>query len=96
MTAIIRPERPSRQSGEPWTAYTLAAELMWLRHCDDWWVQLLQQRVVALEEALVDRRAWRRLRRGIRRPAAAYNWVGRDFYGRRLEDVSEQWLERVQ
>jgi hypothetical protein len=38
--------------------------------------EILEQRVVLLEHALVSRRARRRLRRSLRRSSAAYSWTG--------------------
>lgn len=96
MTNIFPPpSRPDRQSGEPWTAGTLAAELMWLQWLDDWWNQFNQERMLALEEALVSRKARRKLRRELRESAHRFAWAGDEFAWQRLEDVHNQWLVRL-
>lgn len=51
--------------------------------CSD---EILEQRVVLLEHALVSWRARRRLRRSLRRSAAAYRWTG-SFDGARTEQA---------
>jgi len=60
---------------------------------DDSLHELLERRVIALEEALVSRRARRRLRREIRAAARAYRWAG-DFTAARYEATLFQWLNR--
>jgi len=52
----------------------------------------LEWRVAALEEALVSRRARRRLVRVIRRADRAYRWVGPSFFQRRFEATVADWL----
>ncbi len=94
MERIMPPALPDRQPGEPWTADSLARELIWLEWVDDAWGDRMHRRLIALEEALVSRKARRRLRREIRESAERFAWVGESFYGRRLEDVFNQHLCR--
>jgi hypothetical protein len=82
---INPPSRPDRQSGEPWSAELLAAEFAWIQYLDDSWDDAVHKRLVALEEALISRKARRRLRREIRQSADTFAWAGPDFYGRRVE-----------
>jgi len=60
---------------------------------DDSLHEQLERRVIALEEALVSRRARRRLRREIRSARRAYAWAG-DFTAARYEATMYQWLNR--
>ena len=97
MRTMTPPERPSRQPGEPWTANQIAAELLWLDWSDQPWQIVQERRLLALEEALVSRRARRRLRRELRESAATFAWASDSFGGRRMEAVGNLalcWRDR--
>ncbi len=67
----------------------------WMRHYADIAdsdTSHLELRVTLLEEALVSWRARRRLRRTIRRSAAAYAWVAPSFRSRREEATGLDWI----
>lgn len=52
----------------------------------------LEQRIMQLERALVDRRYRRRLRRQLREADRAYSWAGPDWDDRRSESATAEWL----
>jgi hypothetical protein len=54
--------------------------------------EALERRVAALEHALCSPAARRRLRRNIRRANRAFAWAGPDFWDRRLESTTSEWL----
>jgi hypothetical protein len=51
----------------------------------------LEVRIIALEEAVMSRRARRRLARSIRKTSNAYRWAG-SFFAARLESTTQEWL----
>ena len=51
----------------------------------------LEARIIALEEAVMSRRARRRLVRSIREASKTYQWAG-SFYAARLESTTHEWL----
>ncbi len=51
----------------------------------------LEVRIIALEEAVMSRRARRRLARSIRRASKTYRWAG-SFFAARLESTTQEWL----
>jgi hypothetical protein len=51
----------------------------------------LEVRIIALEEAVMSRRARRRLARSIREASKIYHWAG-SFYAARLESTTQEWL----
>ena len=51
----------------------------------------LEVRIIALEEAVMSRRARRRLARTIREASKTYQWAG-SFYAARLESTIQEWL----
>jgi hypothetical protein len=51
----------------------------------------LEVRIIALEEAVMSRRARRRLVRSIRKAIKTYQWAG-SFYAVRLESTTQEWL----
>ena len=51
----------------------------------------LEVRIIALEEAVMSRRARRRLARTIREAIKTYQWAG-SFYAARLESTTQEWL----
>ena len=51
----------------------------------------LEVRIIALEEAVMSRRARRRLARSIREAIKTYQWAG-SFYAARLESTTHEWL----
>jgi hypothetical protein len=51
----------------------------------------LEVRIIALEEAVMSRRARRRLARLIRDASKTYQWAG-SFYAARLESTTHEWL----
>jgi hypothetical protein len=89
---MIPPAPPGRQPGEAWTADRLAAELIWHQWVQQSYEAVTERRLAALEEAVVSRRARRRLRRGIRRRLRQFTWAGPDFWSRRIEDVGNEML----
>jgi hypothetical protein len=94
LSRIGQPTRPDRRPGDPWTPDSLAGELIWQQWVDDSYDDVTERRLIALEEALVSRKARRRLRREIRKSAGRFAWVGSEFTWRRLEAVSNDWLCR--
>ena len=94
---FIIPEHPVRQPGEPWTAGQIAAEMIW-QDWDDQPAQIVsERRLVALEEALISRKARRRLRRELRESAARFAWASDSFRGCRIEAVGNLilcWRDR--
>ena len=90
--SFIIPPRPVRQPGEPWTADQLAAELIWRDWADQPYAVVRERRLAALEEALVSRRARRRLRRELSKGVRRFAWAGRSFYARRTEAVGNEIL----
>jgi hypothetical protein len=91
------PPRPAPHRGEPWTAGRLAAELMWRAWADQPYEIVRERRLAALEEALVSRRARRRLRRELSNGARKFAWAGPSFYARRIEAVGKEilcWRDR--
>jgi hypothetical protein len=86
------PPRPVPHRGEPWTAGRLAAELMWRDWADQPYEIVRERRLAALEEALVSRRARRRLRRELSHGARRFAWAGPSFYARRIEAVGNEIL----
>lgn len=89
---FIIPEHPVRDPGEPLTVDQLAAQLMWLDWADQPYQIVNERRLVALEEALVSRKARRRLRRELRDSARLFSWAADSFPGRRIEAVGNQML----
>ena len=51
----------------------------------------LEARIIALEEAVMSRRARHRLARSIREASKTYRWAG-SFYAARLESTTHEWL----
>jgi hypothetical protein len=88
----IIPPHPSRPPGEPLTVEYLAAQLRWLDASDEPYRIVQERRLTALEEALVSRKARRRLRREIRQSTRTFAWVGPAFHGRRVEAVGNEML----
>jgi hypothetical protein len=86
------PPRPVPHRGEPWTAGRLAAELMWRDWADQPYEIVCERRLAALEEALVSRRARRRLRRELSNGARRFAWAGPSFFARRTEAVGNEIL----
>jgi hypothetical protein len=79
------PLPPSRRWHPTWEDYNADAAL------NDSLVSDLEVRIIALEEAVVSRRARRRLARSIRRADKAYRWAG-SFFAARLESTTYEWL----
>jgi len=88
----IIPPHPTRPPGEPLTVEFLNAQLRWLDWQDGYWNDSLHRRLIALEEAVVSRKARRRLRRQLRESAETFRWADSVFYGRRLEAVWNAYL----
>ena len=87
MTTTIPHQPPTRRDHPTW--HDLNSVML----TDDSLLEQLERRVIRLEEALVSRRARRRLRREIRAAARAYQWAG-DFTAARYEATMYQWLNR--
>ncbi|HUC27847.1 MAG TPA: hypothetical protein VMA73_34555 [Streptosporangiaceae bacterium] len=86
------PPRPVPHRREPWTAARLAAELIWRDRADQPYEIVRERRLAALEEALVSRRARRRLRRELSHGARRFAWAGPSFYARRIEAIGNEIL----
>ena len=87
MTTTIPRQPPSRAWHPTW--HDLNSVML----TDDSMHWALERRVIALEEALVSRRARRRLRREIRAGARVYAWAG-SFEAGRAEATMYEWLIR--
>ena len=74
--------------GEPFDPVRFAQSAVYESWLNDRIDEVTTRRITALEEALVSRRARRRLRRAIRESVAAHSWAAPGFYGRRLEAVA--------
>ena len=87
MNTTTTPQPPSRAWHPTWH------DVNTLMLIDDSQHSALEDRVIALEEALISRRARRRLRRKISRGAKAYAWAG-TFAAGRMEATTYEWLNR--
>jgi hypothetical protein len=85
VSAIICEQPLSRRWHPTWDDYNADAA------SNDSLVSDLEVRIIALEEAVVSRRARRRLARSIRRAHKAYRWAG-SFLAARLESTTHEWL----
>ena len=87
MSTTIPHQPPTRRDHPTW--HDLNSVML----TDDSLLEQLERRVIRLEEALVSRRARRRLRREIRQAADAYAWAG-SFESGRYEATTYTWLNR--
>lgn len=87
MAPIISPPHHPADQPEPVTAEYLAAQLRWLDFYEGYWDDDVHARLIALEEALVSRKARRALRRQIREADRTFAWAGPGFRARRVEAV---------
>lgn len=89
MAVIITP--PQHPAGDPGTLDYLSAQLRWMDWNDGYWDDGLHRRLIQLEEALVDRKARRRLRREIRGSVRMFSWAGSSFHARRVEATFNEY-----
>ena len=84
--STIQPQNPPTRRWHPtWDDYNADSA------STDSLVSDLEVRIIALEEAVVSRRARRRLARSIHRAHKAYRWAG-SFFAARLESTTHEWL----
>jgi hypothetical protein len=81
----IQAERTDRMTHPTWDEFNADAA------SNDSLMSDLEARIIALEEAVMSRRARRRLARSIRKASKRYQWVG-SFYAARLESTTQEWL----
>lgn len=85
VSTVIPEQPPSRRWHPTWEDYDADSA------SNDSLMSELEFRIIALEEALVSRRARRRLARSIRRAHKTYQWAG-SFSAARLESTTYDWL----